>query len=100
MTLPTNHIYQRQERIVTRRIAGETLLVPIRDDVADISRLFALNSVAAHIWGAFDGSTPVSDIVRSVQERFEVAPEQAKQDALAFIDELLAAELILAGGEC
>ena len=94
MSLAPNQIYQRQERIVTRQIAGETLLVPIYDEAVDIRHLFSFNPVAAHIWNALDGSTPLADVILSVQEHFEVAPEQAEQDALTFVDELLSAKLI------
>ena len=94
MSLLNHPVYQRQERIVTREIAGETLLVPIGDDASDMNHLFALSPVAAHIWGALDGTTPLNDIILSVEAHFEVAPGQAEQDALTFIDELLSAHLI------
>ena len=94
MPLTSERAYQRQERVVTRQIVGETLLVPISDDAADMSHLFALNSVAAHIWEALDGSAPLADIVSLVERTFDVDRDQAEQDTFAFVDELLAANLV------
>ena len=89
-----NAIYKRHDRVVTREIAGETLLVPIHSDVADMSHLFVLNPVSAHIWHRLDGVTPCCAIVESVCENFDVDRAQAEQDVRAFLDELLAANLL------
>ena len=89
-----NAIYKRHDRVVTREIAGETLLVPIHSDVADMSHLFVLNPVSAHIWHHLDGATPLRAIVESVCETIDVDRAQAEQDASAFLDELLAADLL------
>ncbi|HPE71531.1 MAG TPA: PqqD family protein [Candidatus Competibacter sp.] len=89
-----NAVYKRQDRVVTREIAGEVLLVPIHGDVADMNYLFMLNPVSAHIWQRLDGATPVSAIVESVCETFEVDPTQAEQDTSAFLDDLLSSNLL------
>lgn len=94
MPLTSEQAFQRQQRVVTRQIVGETLLVPISDDVAHMSHLFALNSVAAHIWEALDGSASLAEIVASVERNFEIDPTRAEQDTFAFVDELLAANLV------
>ena len=94
MTNVMHAVYKHQDRVVTREIAGETLLVPIHSDVADMSHLFVLNPVSAHIWQRLDGAAPLSAIVESVCETFDVDPAQAEQDASAFLDELLAANLL------
>jgi len=53
------------------------------------STLFTLNEVATTIWQAADGRTPLSEIVESkVCTEFEIAPEQAFEDAESFVREL------------
>lgn len=94
MTDTVNALYKHHDRVVTREVAGETLLVPIHSDVADMSHLFVLNPVSAYIWQRLDGATPLSAIVESVCETFDVDPAQAEQDASAFLDDLLAAKLL------
>ena len=84
----------RLGRVVTREIAGETLLVPIRADVADMHHIFALNPVGAHIWKALDGKATVADLVESVCEVFEVEEDRARTDVLLFLDELVGSGLV------
>jgi hypothetical protein len=53
------------------------------------STLFNLSEVAAVIWQAADGQTPLSIIVRDqVCAAFDVAPDEAYRDADAFVDDL------------
>jgi hypothetical protein len=53
------------------------------------STLFSLSEVAAVIWQAADGQTPLSEIVRDrVCAAFDVAPDEAYRDAQAFVEDL------------
>lgn len=85
---------RRIERVVTREIAGETLLVPIRDKVGDLHHIFALNPVATHVWNTLADATSVQQLVASVCTAFDVDEEQAEQDVTAFLEELRAADLV------
>lgn len=87
-------IIQRLDRVVTREIVGETLLVPLRADSTDMRHIFALNPVAAAIWNAIDGVTPVQSLVDSVCERFAIDQASAERDIFAFIEELIQAGLV------
>ena len=86
--------FRRCEDVVSRRIAGETILVPIRGKLADMERLFALNPVAEYIWGQLDGQRGLAQIREGVLAEFDVAEEEADADIMAFIGELLQAGLI------
>lgn len=87
-------MFKRSERVVTRDIAGETLLVPIRDSAGDLHHIFALNPVATHVWNALTDATSVQQLVASVCAAFEVDEEQAARDVAGFLEELRAAELV------
>ncbi len=88
-------IYQHSPDVVARQILGETLLVPIRGELADLQRIFALNPVAQHIWGVLDGVRNLAAVSESVVARFEVEPEQAAADVLEFVGLLSAGGLIV-----
>ena len=87
-------VFRRKEEIVTRKIAGETILVPIRGKLANMQRLFVLNPVAEYVWDRIDGKTSGDDIRRGVLADFEVGREEAEKDIRDFIAELLDADLI------
>lgn len=72
---------------VTRRIAGETILVPVTGNVADLDSVYTLNEVGSFIWHRIDGRQSVKAIAEAVSAEYEVAPERAALD----VDELLTA---------
>jgi len=87
--------FRQNQDIIARQIAGETLLVPIRGDLAGMQRLFALDKVGEYIWQLLDAPIDCDLIVQSVLANFEVDQEQAQADVQGFLEELLAAGLIL-----
>jgi methyltransferase-like protein len=87
-------IYRKKEEIVTRDIAGETLLVPIRSHLADMRNIFALNPTAAYIWEQLDGRQSLDDIHRGIMDHFQVDNRQALDDLEEFIGQLLDAGII------
>lgn len=87
-------VYRKQEEIVTREIAGETLLVPIRSNLADMQRIFGLNAVGEYIWQRLDGKRSLAEIRNEILDNFDVTGEQAKTDIHEFIGQLLEADII------
>ena len=74
----------RSSEIAARQLGDELIVMSARD-----STLFSLNDVGLVIWQAADGLTPLEDIVKQkVCSEFEVAPEEALQDAESFVREL------------
>ena len=89
-------LFVKAGEIVARRIAEETLLVPVRGNLADMQRIFSLNPVAEYVWEQLDGKRTLDGICDGVLEVFDVAKEQVEVDVPGFIDELLEAGLIVA----
>lgn len=87
-------IYKRKDDIILRSIAGEMILVPIRGSLADMQKIFSLNSVGEYIWNACDGSKSVQQISEDVRSLFDVTEEEAIADLDAFINELLREGLV------
>ena len=90
----TQKIYRQKGDFVVRRIAGETLVVPICRQMADINCIFALNKVGEYIWEQMDGKKNLKDIRKSVESRFTGAQDQIEQDVREFISQLLESGLI------
>ncbi len=74
----------RSPAVASRRFDDEMIVMSSVD-----STLFNLSEVAAVIWQAADGQTPLSVIVRDrVCAAFDVAPDEAYRDADAFVEDL------------
>jgi hypothetical protein len=80
--------------IARRRVAGETILVPVSGDLARLQEIYVLDEVADHIWQRLDGRTPIEAIVDSLTDTFDVDRETARRDLEAFVEALSAAGLV------
>lgn len=87
-------VYRKKDEIVARKIADETILVPIRGNLADMQRIFSLNPVAEFIWTHIEKEIPVEEILNLVINEFDVQEEKAEEDLFELIDDLLTENLI------
>ena len=83
------NVFIKKSELITRTIAGETFLVPISGQLADLQRIFSLNPLAEYIWQQLDGERNLQEIVNSIVSSFEVQQEQVIADVKEFISELL-----------
>jgi hypothetical protein len=87
-------VYARRDDVVLREVAGEQLLVPIKNDVAGIQAIFALTGIGAFVWELLDGESALEAIRATILERYDAAPEEAEADLGAFIARLSEAGLV------
>jgi hypothetical protein len=73
-------VYQHDPNIVTRLIAGEMILVPIRKHVGEMDFIYTLNETAARVWALIDGDRSLGQIYQQIVAEFDIDPEQAKND--------------------
>ena len=87
-------VFIKNNDIVCRNIIGETILVPIRGNLADMQQIFTLNSLGTFIWDQLDGEKNLADTKNAVLENFETEPDQVESDLLEFIGQVHEAGLI------
>jgi len=75
-----NTVYKKSDSIVSRKIADEFILVPIRQNVGDLESIYTLNETAARIWELIAGKMKVEEIRKKLIEEFEVTPEEVEKD--------------------
>ena len=86
----SKEIYRQDDSVVSRRIEGEVILVPIRQNVADLESIYTLSEVGAHIWEQIDGRRTTAEILALTVGQFEVSEEEAQKDLKEFIEQLSA----------
>ena len=84
----------RSSSVVSRVIAGETLIVPVRGGVGDLASIYSLNPVATAIWNSISEPRTIDEIVQVIQQEYEVQSNAALSDLEAFLAEMSAAGLI------
>jgi len=87
-------LYVRSDTVVSRVIAGETLIVPICKGVGDLASIYSLNQVATAIWDTISHPRSKSEIVQVIAREFEAESAQIERDVEAFLVEMESAGLV------
>jgi hypothetical protein len=80
--------YHKEENLVARKIAGETIVVPVRYQVADLQSIYTLNELGTFIWDHLNQNKSVGNIVEAICELYEVSMEEAEKDTCEFLQSL------------
>jgi hypothetical protein len=86
--------YAKDADLVTRCVAGETIIVPIKNKVGDLDSIYTLNEIGTMIWQLIDGKNSFSKIVEAVHNAYEVTLEEAEKDTIDFLNTLKVSGLI------
>lgn len=86
--------YRRSRSVVSRFIAGETLVVPIRGKVGDLAAIYSFNEAASVLWTALEHPRSVEHLASLLNESFDVGWDDARRDVMAFVGEMQAAGLL------
>ncbi len=87
-------IYCLKDRVASRKIVDEVILVPLRDSVAEMENLYTLNEVGARVYELVDGKRSVGNICAVIVDEFDVSAEQAEADVSQFVEQLLSIHAI------
>ena len=94
MSIPLDACYRHDPNIVDRNIAGEVILVPIRNNVGDLESIYTLNETAARMWELLDGERTLAEVRDVIVAEFEVEAAGAEADLLELVEQLVEAEAI------
>lgn len=72
--------FQRNPDYIFRKIADESVLVPIRQDVASMDSIYTLNSVGALIWECLAQPATQADLGKAVLDEYDADPEILRSD--------------------
>ena len=87
-------VYARSRAVVSRLIAGETLILPVRGDVGDLTRFYALNETATTIWEALEKPRTLKEICEVIERKYEISGERAVEEMGFFVSEMCALGLV------
>ena len=85
---------KKEDSFVSRRVAGQIIIVPIRSNLGDLESIYTLNEAATLIWEMIDGETRADRIAEKISEQYEVSLESAERDVLEFLDTLESAGFV------
>lgn len=77
-----------KKELITRDIAGDTVLVPVGKSVYDANGLFVLNELGAFIWELLPNVDTEAQICAAVLAEYDVSEEVAARDVSEFLEQL------------
>ena len=78
----------RSSSVVTRKTGNEYVLVPVTNNIADMTSVYTLNETGAFIWELIDGKKNVEELIKAVIDKYDVDRETATRDVFSFLDNL------------
>lgn len=81
-------VVTKNPNVVSRRIADEVVLIPIRKMATDNDFFFVINETGARMWELADGKTRIIEIVNSILDEYDVLRLDAERSALEFFEQL------------
>jgi len=76
----------RSPSVVTRKTGNEYVLVPVTNNIADMTSVYTLNETGTFIWELIDGKKSVEDLIKAVIDKYDIDKETAARDVFSFID--------------
>jgi hypothetical protein len=88
--MSANIVYERAEGVITRRIAGETVVVPMPGSSAANreTRFFVLNGTAERLWEHLSSPQTSESMAHHLTYEFAIDAGTAREDILIFIKDL------------
>src|SRR5215204_4600982 len=81
--------WQRATAIIARRVAGETVLVPLAKRAENpefkSARLYVLNETGEYLWSLLDNPRTTADLARNLTLAFETTAGRAHSDVETFL---------------
>jgi hypothetical protein len=86
--------FAKENDLVSRDVAGEKIIVPIKGHVGDLEGVYTLNDLGATIWQLINGQTTARELAEAVKNEYDVGAEEAEKDVVDFLRSLEDAGLI------
>ena len=88
--------FSRNSSLVSREVAGETIVVPICRGVGDLDSVYTFNSVGTALWRLLESGHSTEELARWLTAQYEINECQALSDVQSYLAELQEAGLIRA----
>ena len=85
-----NKYPKKSENIASRILDGEAVVVLLLDSI-----VYTFDPVGTHIWELITGRKKIANIVKDIQNEYEVDPYVAEQDTVNFINELVSKKMLI-----
>jgi hypothetical protein len=79
---------RRSSNVVSRVVADEAIVVPIRRGVADLDSIYTFNEVGTRLWSLIEKGLDPAGLISHLQAHYGLSTEQATLDTQSFLKDL------------
>jgi len=87
-------VYTQGAAVITRRRAGDTLLIPVTQVGVDLQKVYLLNETAAAVWQLLEAPHSLDEMVSALQETYEAPEQTIRHDVEAVLEDLMARSFV------
>ena len=80
-----NQIAKNKENFATKQVGEDLVIVPVKDNVAEMNAMFTLNEVGRFVWNNLNEASTRELLSVAIAEEFEVGETTAKTDLEDFL---------------
>ena len=82
------------QKFISRKIMDENLLIPIGDTAQTFNGMIVLSDVGNFIWNNVERVSSLNELIKLIVDAYEVDSNEASQDAISFLTQLLNAGML------
>jgi predicted nucleic acid-binding protein len=79
---------RRSSNVVSRQVADEAIVVPIRRGAADLDSIYTFNESGTKLWSMIENGLDAAALASYLQAEYGLTQAQALSDAEAFVRDL------------
>ena len=80
-----------KENFLLRQVADSWVIIPVGQDMLDFNGVINLNETGALLWQKLETGADLDALTAALTAEYDVSPEEARADALAFCKKLVEA---------
>ena len=81
--------YQTDTEVTFQKLGDETVIVHL-----GTGRIHHANATGSRIWELLEGGRSIEEVLKILQDEFEVPPEKLRQEVMGFIEQLASEKMI------
>jgi hypothetical protein len=87
-------VFARCQAVVSHRIGGAILIVPVRAKVGNLASIYRFDQIGSLIWQSLESPKGCAELIKVLERECAVDHEQAERAVTHFLNEMLSAELV------
>ena len=83
-----SEIHKKKKLFASRKVGDELILVPIKNNVADMNEIYTLSETAGFIWENLNEQSSENEIIKNITSEFDIDEPTARKDVNDFLENI------------